>query len=534
MPYRILRFAQIIGTMVSPFFPDSPSTPISPSPLIKEDQIETIVKRQAILRDWESSKLTKTEFARSRGICRSTFQRYFSRRQEGGFKGLIDRRKNRPKTGIKMDDRYTEIILTFLADKPKAPITAIEAEITKQALAKGWGTPPTYHKIRRFRKSIAADVLYQWSQGRKARVEDKSLTVRREVSTVNHLWQCDFSEIPLWTFDPTFGPELFKPWIVGTICCASRIVPATLVCKTVGAAEIITCWRKAMFAKGVPTCPFYGVPEIVSMDNHKVYKGDAWQSLMDLGVEPFFINNDSPEQNGKQERWFQTLQTKLISHLEGFADQHRGMDKAKKKCIPYPLLQKLIDDFVLEYHLSEHSSLGMTPWEAWHRGLADAHGLLVEASEVDRCLRVSREVMVSTEGVQVNNRKFIGTCLEGRVEQTVTVRFPPEGPNDSVDIYDHQLPLGRAYEHISAELAQEISTGRLERTIAIDQLAKRIKEMNAETPPAPVPETPAPKPVTEEITVPETPNQPDAKPENGPEEKLGDIPELPSDEGGGI
>jgi len=43
-----------------------------------------------------------------------------------------------------------------------------------------------------------------------------------------------------------------------------------------------------------------------------------------------------PEQNGKQERWFRTLQTRLISHLEGFADQHQGKDKAKKKCIRTP------------------------------------------------------------------------------------------------------------------------------------------------------------------------------------------------------
>ena len=53
------------------------------------------------------------------------------------------------------------------------------------------GNPPSYHKVRRFCKGIAKDVLYQWAEGRKARVEDISLTIRREVSTVNHLWQTD-------------------------------------------------------------------------------------------------------------------------------------------------------------------------------------------------------------------------------------------------------------------------------------------------------------------------------------------------------
>jgi ACT domain-containing protein len=496
--------------------------------IINDELIEGIVEKQAIVRDFKNSRMTKTAFVKSRGLSRSTFYRYLTRGKEGA-KGYIDKRKRRPKKGIKIDDRYTEIILSFLVDHPQAPITAIHTELGKQGSANGWGTPPTYDKVRRFCRSISSDVLVQWSQGRKERIESKSLTIRRVVTTVNALWQCDFSEIPFWTFDPAFGPELFKPWLVGTICCASRVVPGTLVCKTVGSAEIVACWRKAMMAKGTPTYPFYGVPTVVSMDNHKAFQGDAWQSLMALGVEPFFINNDSPEENGKQERWFWTMQTKLFSHLEGFADQHQGKDKAKKKCIPYPLLQRLVDDFVLEYHLTEHSTLQMTPWEAWHRGLADANGLLVPTTDIDRSLRVSREVKVSPEGVQVNNRKFTGAFLEGRVDQTLTVRFAPGGPGDTVTVYDHGLYLGEASEHITTELAAEISTTRLERTIEIASLAKRIRERNEQAAPVIVPESAASTPPTEAIAAVKPFKEADPTPTDD-EDNLGTIPELPSTE----
>jgi transposase InsO family protein len=493
---------------------------------LDEDQIERIVQKQSVLRDFDNSHLSKAEFARSRGICRTTLFRDISRRKKSGFSGLIDLRKLRPKKGIKLDDRYTEIILTFLVDHPKAPVTAIHAELIKQAAERGWGTPPTYHKVRRFCRAIASDVLRQWTDGRKVRIEEQSLTIRRIVTSVNELWQTDCSELPIWCFDPVVGPELFKPWITGTIDCASRVVPGTFVSKTVSAADVLCCWKKAMCAKGIETWPFYGVPTTVSMDNAKIFKGDAWQSLVSLGVEPFLIGNDSPEQNGKQERWFKTLQTRLISHLVGFADQYRGKEKARKCCIPYPLLQKLIDDFILEYHLTEHSALGMTPWEAWHRGLANARGLLIPTTEIDRCLRVSREVKVSAEGVQVDNRKFTGTCLEGRVGDTLTVRVPPEGPKDSVAVYDHGLLLGDAVEHISTELAQEISTTRLERTIAIDRLAKRIREKNGQMPPTPVPESPAPKTEDAAISVPAALPPVDTA-SNGNAESLGPIPDLP-------
>jgi hypothetical protein len=496
--------------------------------LLEDNQIERIIGKQSVLRDFEASKLTKEEFIRQRGISRSTFYRDLGRRKSGGFRALVDRRKFRPKKGIRLDDRVTEIILEHLVDYPKAPVSAIHTEIEKRVAKEGWGNPPTYDKVRRFCRGIAPDVLRQWADGRKARIEEQSLTIRRVVTNVNELWQTDFSELPLWTFDPVVGPDLFKPWVVGTIDAASRVVPATLVAKTVGAREALLCWKKAMTAKGLQTCPFYGVPDRMSMDNSKVYKGDAWQSLVQLGVEPFFIENDSPEQNGKQERWFQTLQTRLVSHLDGFADQHRGKEKAAKKCIPYPLLQKLIDDFMLEYHLAEHSELKMTPWEYWHRALADAHGLLVPTDEIDRCLRISRDVQVSPEGLHVDNRRFIGPFLEGRVDDTLTVRIPPEGPKDSIAVLDHGLPLGDALEHISVELAHEISTTRLERTIAINRLAKAIREKNGQTPPAHVPPAPEPKVTDETITVPVAPAPADAAPAE-PQDSLGPIPELPQD-----
>jgi hypothetical protein len=494
--------------------------------LLDEDQIARIVGKQSILRDLEQSKLTKAEFIRVRKIPRSTLYRDLARRKTSGFAGLIDRRKVSKKKGIKLDDRATEVVLDFMVDHPQAPYTAIHSEITKRYRDGNLGTPPAYDRIRRFCHSVASDVLHQWAQGRKARIEEKALTVRRLVTEVNSLWQTDCSELPIWTFDPVVGPELFKPWLVGTIDCASRVVPGTLVCKTVGAAEVLRTWKKAMMAKGVETCPFAGVPSVISMDNAQIFKGDAWQSLVALSVEPFLIENDSPEQNGKQERWFKTLQTRLISHLEGFADQHKGKDRARKNCIPYPLLQKLIDDWTLEYHLTEHRELGMTPWEYWHRHLADAHGLLVSASEVDRCLRISRDVKVAADGVHVDSRRFIGAFMEGRVDDTLTVRIPPEGPKDSVAVYDHGLFLGDAVEHITTELAEEISTTRLERTIAIDRLAKAIREKNGQAAPSASPASPAAKAPETAIVVPAPLTAVDgANPENT--ETLGPIPELP-------
>jgi hypothetical protein len=170
----------------------------------------------------------------------------------------------------------------------------------------------------------------------------------------------------------------------------------------------------------------------------------------------------------------------------------------------------------------------MTPWEAWHRGMADAHGLLVAASDIDSSLRVSREVKVSPEGVQIDNRKYIGACLEGRVDQTLTVRFAPVGPRETVSLYDHGLYLGDASEHISSELAAEITSTRLERTIEIARLGKRIRERNEQIPPVKVPESLAVKPAQEIAAVATLTEASSATSDN--QDNLGTIPDLPNAE----
>ncbi len=168
--------------------------------------------------------------------------------------------------------------------------------------------------------------------------------------------------------------------------------------------------------------------------------------------------------------------------------------------------------------------MNSTPWEIWHQKLPDAAGLLVPRSETDRCLRVSREVTVTPEGVQVDKQHFIGAFLEGRVNDKLTARAQPEGAKDFVAIFDHGLYLGDAFQHIDAELALQISTTRLEHTIAIDKLGKSIKEKTAQAssfPTPPVPEPPAEEPP---LTVPALPRVENAP--TGLSGKLGFIPDL--------
>jgi hypothetical protein len=152
--------------------------------------------------------------------------------------------------------------------------------------------------------------------------------------------------------------------------------------------------------------------------------------------------------------------------------------------------------------------------------------MLVSAAEIDRCLRVSRDVKVSADGLHIDNRRFIGTFMEGRVGDTLTARIPPEGAKDSVAVYDHGLYQGDAVEYISTELAEEISASRLERTIAIDRLAKAIREKNGQAAPVPPPASAVVKEPEKTIVVPDPLAAADSAGADNAG-NLGPIPDLP-------
>lgn len=445
--------------------------------LLSEEHIQRITTKQATLRDLRDSGLSVTDFARQRGVSRATIYRDIARAKIGATE-LADTRHQRSGRKIETPDNVTEWVITFLNAHPAASAAVVHRALKAHGQSNGWKKIPCYHSVWRLLRSIPADLQTEIRQGRRARLEQKALTIPRHVDLPNTKHQIDWSEIPIWSFDPVQGPKLFKPWIITSIDCATRTVLNAHVCKTVNGIEMLTHLKNAVLPTQDSTRPFYGLPQLASLDNHSVNKGDVAESIIMAGVEIDYIPKKSPEANGKIERFFETFQF-IVAGLEGYTAQPNGMAKAQKKAIPYPLLQGIINRILVDYHLRENRCLKTTPWEAWHQSLDRAQGLVFDPKDVDMAFRYKTERKISEEGVQIDERHYTGDFLEGYVDEIVTLRVSPEGPGNKLPVYHKGSFLGEA-KAVDTEMASAIREGRLNRTIEIASLKKALRERGSD------------------------------------------------------
>ena len=215
-------------------------------------------------------------------------------------------------------------------------------------------------------------------------------------------------------------------------------------------------------------------------DNGGVFESEDYlDCLLRLNIIRLEIPSESPSANGKVERFFKTIQDGLIQRLNGFSDQINGLASARKSAIPWPILPRLVSQYMAKYHSDVHSSLQVSPWEAWHERLADARGLGVLFEDVINATMVRMNVQVQRDGVHLDDgNTYTAPCLTGHVDDKVTVRVSPEKPYDLVEAYIEGRLLGELQNiALSTEIADTIKTFRVERTIELNRLAKILNSM---------------------------------------------------------
>jgi len=140
------------------------------------------------------------------------------------------------------------------------------------------------------------------------------------------------------------------------------------------------------------------------------------------------------------------------------------------------MMQKLVDRFLGDYHLRNHSSLGKSPWEAWHDHLDTAHGLSLDVAGVIDACKIRAEKTVERDGVEMGpGRHLSAPELAGLVGEKVTLRLLPEGGDNEADCYyrGEKVAVLRVVER-DGELADSIKAARLDRAKELSRLRKSL------------------------------------------------------------
>ncbi len=443
--------------------------------ILSDRQLTRVINIRTLIASFQQSGLSIRAFAREQNLPPSTFSRIL-RNARTGPAGMIDKRSLTSGRKSEIDDRCLTWALAFLAARRKATLSAAWRDLKLVAVANKWKYP-TYAQLNRAVGKLPADARELLIYGSRHLFEKWGIVQRKESENPNDLWQIDATQLGVWNLDMESGKQI-QPWAIGIIDACTRVTLGIHVTRHAPTtADVLLALRRAFLPKQDERFPFFGMPKGIQTDNGPIFKsGDCLDTFLRLGINVVETPKDCPSSNGKIERFFRTVEDQLLRQLSSYAHQHRGLAAAKANPIPWPMMQKLVDRFLYDYHLRNHSSLGKSPWEAWHDGLDSAHGLSLDVPAVIDACKIRIEETVSRDGIEIApGRHLSAPELAGLVGETVTLRLLPEGGDNEADCYY----LGEKVTRLSiverdGELADSIKAARLDRARELARLRKSL------------------------------------------------------------
>lgn len=213
---------------------------------------------------------------------------------------------------------------------------------------------PSYSSARRYmrsagllrlrRKAPAESTAARAADHRRQRRETRSFEVER----VGELWHTDYHccSRKVLLADGSWA----RPWIVAFLDDHSRLVCHAQWYLKVSAAHTVHALGQAIGKRGLPWRLMH--------DNGKEFvAAEVQQGLQRLGISPEPTMAYSPEQNGKQERWWGQLEGRLLAMLDAAPE----LSLADLNLATQAWIEQ-------EYHRTPHRELGETPLDRHHHG----------------------------------------------------------------------------------------------------------------------------------------------------------------------
>lgn len=214
-----------------------------------------------------------------------------------------------------------------------------------------------------------------------------------EMDECNISLQTLLTDVGIWK---TLSPEqrrhaglVKRVWVSVAIDCASRCVLGFRIASAPSSASAISTLEmvvidKTEIAKEVgcrSEWHMHGTPEAVSTDNGTSFAAAATVAAAnDLGATSHFPPAKHPEQRGRIERFFATVQQDFFHNFCGqtFSNvvEKGDYDSQANACIDLPTLERALTRWIVDFyhHRPHHELAGATPFEMW-KELAGKYGV---------------------------------------------------------------------------------------------------------------------------------------------------------------
>jgi transposase InsO family protein len=340
-------------------------------------------------------------------------------------------RKNHPKRGqfTALSGEVGTAALSILASRPHLSATAVRTLLLKHGMVPAELIPSErafQRGIKAFKQQNAQGWLAhtnpdQWRSQYLAASGDAAA----HITHPNEEWQMDSTVGDCMLVDPDTG-EIRRHHIVAVIDVFTRR-SMFLVTRTSKANAIMALIRRAIDA--------WGMPERIKTDNGSDYVADSLEfALVQLGIGHHLCEPFQPQQKPFVERMFGTLLHSLFPLLTGFIGhsvvQRKAIESAKsfaqrlfgKEAIGQEVelrltphqLQTMINNWVDDYLVKKHSTLGVSPAEHTEAHLKTIKR--VDSRALDLFLTavaVNKLCTVRKKGIEIDKGVFTAPELGG-------------------------------------------------------------------------------------------------------------------------
>jgi putative transposase len=376
----------------------------------------------------------QNEVAQAMGVSLRTVKRHFERY-------LIDPSpehqlpwKSGPEPGSShLPKSVDAIILKAIEEKYESPerasVEATRLYASRLARAAGYAAP-SYHAVS---ERVKRRDRWQAERKRHGRVRGDAMAGPAgdgiEVKEPLQYVQMDHAIVDVIVVDPTSREEIGRPWITLAIDVATRCIVGFYLTfdppsqTSVALALEHSCCPKDEWCKRIGFSdewrPF-GIMKCIGWDNAKCFKSTSLVTACELiGIQPKFRQVRHPEHGAYIERFIGTYMGK-VHLLKGttFSNTKQREDycSQKKAVMALQELELWTAHQIAVYHNTRHSTLGVTPLEAWNSSWTRDGKYVIPPFPADRrsfrlSLLPGTYRMVTREGVSKFNIKYWDNSL---------------------------------------------------------------------------------------------------------------------------
>ncbi len=416
-----------------------------------------------------------TSVAKDLELSVRTVRSWIKNFKSKGLSGL-EHKARKDRGVIKIEPALFEMAKSLALQKPPLTCKSIYRRLIQIADTKSL-KPPSYSTIYKAIKSINPALLTLAHQGGKAYQQRYELIYRRECAEPNEVWQADHTELDIHLVDGKGNWR--RPWLTTIIDDFSRAICGYyLSYDSPSSVNTALALRQAIWKKDNPDWQVCGVPKTIYTDHGADFMSAHIEEVcIKLKIRRINSLVGRPQGRGKVERFFETLNSEVLSSMPGFIIEGKPASEPQADLTE---LQLVIEKFIIEnYNVRVHKTTGLPPNIKW-----SVNGFIPQSpnsiDELDLLLlAIEKPRKVQRDGIQFQGLRYISPTLAGFVGEAVVIKYDPRDLAQ-IRVYHQEQFLCKAVCQDIAELVvslKEIQKARSKVKIGLYQEIKKAKAL---------------------------------------------------------